>query len=85
MTPLELYFQFFPHSFPTCYQQSLLEEYVVDMDRWRRTLEFWAGNDFRAQSILKMIGYYNDLEVKDKAETAQRENKFPTDISLLLQ
>lgn len=60
-TPLTEYALFFPHNTPSCYQQSLIETTVTDMAAWRETLKFWAGNDYRPQSIQKMLDYYARL------------------------
>lgn len=73
MTPLDLYNEFFPHGQITCYQMSLIEAMVTDMDRWRQTLEFWAGNAFRAQSVLKMIDYYDKLQPPIRRGPTQTE------------
>lgn len=67
-TPLTEYCRFFPGHTPSCYQQDLIDGNVTDMVRWRTTLEFWAGNDYRPQSIQKMIDYYEKLDVPKRFE-----------------
>lgn len=57
-SPIIEYQKFFPHFTPSCYQQDLIETFVTDLDVWRETLMFWAGNDYRPQSIAKMLDYY---------------------------
>lgn len=31
---------------------------VTDDAAWRKTLQYWAGNDYRPGSIAKMLDYY---------------------------
>lgn len=73
MSPLELYRQFFPHAEPSCYQQDLIDGSISDIDRWHDTLHFWAGNDYRPQSILKMIEYYEKAAPKIVSGSTQRD------------
>ncbi len=61
MTALLIYKRYFPHLTPNLFQQDKLEQLVTDLERWDATCEFWILNDYRGQSIGKMIGYYNDL------------------------
>ncbi len=57
---LEIYKRYFPKFDPSCYQQDLIEGAITDFDAWERTLEFWAGNDYRPGSIFKMLDYYRE-------------------------
>ncbi len=61
---LNEYRNYFPHCTPTIFQQELILRDVENLEAWRETLEFWAGNDFRSGSILKMINYYNEVCAK---------------------
>lgn len=72
MNPLELYRHFFPDFTPTCFQQNMIETLAVDEVRWRKTLEYWAGNAYRPQSIQKMFDYYEQL---GKTNGTNRNNK----------
>lgn len=63
-SPLDLYAAFYPQFTPSCFQQDMLEEAITDMTVWREVLNYWAGNDYRPQSIQKMIDYYNQLLAK---------------------
>jgi hypothetical protein len=55
---LQAYKKAFPYHRPTIFQMELIEANVKDGQAWKRTLEFWAGNDYRPQSVQKMIEYY---------------------------
>lgn len=60
-TALSIYAQFFPQNTPSCFQQELMEDAIKDLNIWREALIFWAGNDYRPQSIQKLIDYYLQL------------------------
>ncbi len=62
-SPLTEYKKVFPFTTPTCFQQDLMETCVTDLDVWREVLEFWGGNDFRPQSIKKMLDCYEEKMV----------------------
>lgn len=51
----------YPHVNLTIYQQELLEFEITDLEAWKQTIRFWAGNDYRGQSIFKMIEYYKGV------------------------
>lgn len=61
---LKLYNQFYPNVTPNIYQQDLIEASVNDLAAWQTTLQYWAGNDYRPQSIFKMLEYYSELTRK---------------------
>lgn len=61
MTAIETYQRYFPNFTPSCFQQDLIESTVTDMAVWNEVLTYWAGNDYRAQSIKKMLDYYGEL------------------------
>lgn len=46
---------------PSCYQQDLVLSRVTDLEKWEKAVEFWAGNGYRAQSVLKVIEYYEGM------------------------
>lgn len=68
------YKQTFPDARPSIFQLDLIEGTVDDIRAWRKTLIFWAGNDYRAQSVFKMLEYYKQL----KAGTVQTFEKKDT-------
>jgi hypothetical protein len=61
MTPLEMHKKMFPHVNLNFYQMDLLEVEIKDEGAWKETLKFWASNDYRGQSVGKMIDYYNSV------------------------
>ena len=62
LSALDEYRRFFPGNEPSCFQQDLIEGTVTDLGAWRKALEFWAGNDYRAQSIQKILDYYESVK-----------------------
>jgi hypothetical protein len=60
-TAVDLYAKFFPQNTPSCFQQELIEDAVKDLVIWREALIYWAGNDYRPQSVQKLIDYYLQL------------------------
>lgn len=60
MTPLQIFRQFYPYFMPNIYQQDLLEQ-VDDLVRFRTAVEYWASNDYRPQSVGKLLNYYAEL------------------------
>lgn len=59
MNALTEYNRFFPHFTPNIFQQEMIEDRVTDLGTWRKVLMFWAGNDYRPQSVFKMLDYYD--------------------------
>jgi hypothetical protein len=59
----------FPGIRLTPYQQDLMEFEVEDMDAWRATIRFWAGNGYRGESVFKMIEKYHE-EIRDRVRNA---------------
>ena len=66
MNAIELYKKYFPYAQPNLFQLDLIEASITDLAIWQETLEFWAGNDYRAQSVFKMIEYYKELKAPKK-------------------
>lgn len=58
---LKAYKRMFPNAQPNIYQMELIEAYATDQEAWKQTLEYWAGNDYRPQSIQKMLDYYKQV------------------------
>ncbi len=58
---LQAYKKVFPNARPTIFQMELIESTVTDAKAWRETLMFWGGNDYRAESVFKMIEYYKEV------------------------
>lgn len=63
----------FPHVNLSIYQQEMIEYGVHDLEAWKETIRFWAGNDYRGQSIFKMIDYYNGI-INGKPQTNSKSN-----------
>lgn len=57
---LQAYKRVFPQARPTIFQMELIEQTVTDSEAWRTTLIFWGGNNYRADSIFKMLEYYKE-------------------------
>jgi hypothetical protein len=67
MTPLEMHKKMFPNVMLNFFQMDLIEAEIQDADAWKETLYFWAGNDYRGQSVFKMIELYKQkLEDRNK-------------------
>jgi hypothetical protein len=67
MTPLEMHKKMFPNVMLNFFQMDLIEAEIQDADAWKETLYFWAGNDYRGQSVFKMIELYKQkLEDRSK-------------------
>ena len=62
MQPLATYHRYFPEFTPSCFQQDMIATLVTDNDAWDKTLLFWASNNYRPQSIGKMLEYYDKLQ-----------------------
>lgn len=45
---------------PSIFQQDLIADRIKDVDRWRKAIIFWAGNNYRPQSVLRVIEYYEE-------------------------
>lgn len=60
MTPLELLLKVCPNAQLNFFQMEMIEAEVTDVEVWKETLKFWFGNGYRAQSVFKMIAYYNE-------------------------
>lgn len=59
---LSTYQRYFPEFTPSCFQQDMIESLVTNNDAWDKTLLFWASNNYRPQSIGKMLEYYDKLQ-----------------------
>ena len=60
MTPLELLLKVCPNAQLNFFQMEMIESEITDVEVWKETLKFWFGNGYRAQSVFKMIQYYNE-------------------------
>lgn len=72
LTALDIYQQFFPQFTPSPFQQDIIEQTVTDLDRWKATVTFWAANDYRPQSIGKMLEHY---ETNGTNKTSYRQQR----------
>lgn len=52
------YKRMFPLAQPNVFQLELIEFEIHDAAAWQETLIWWAGNDYRPQSVFKMIEKY---------------------------
>lgn len=66
------YKKMFPQARPNIFQMELIEAFVTDIKAWQTTLEFWAGNDYRPQSVQKMIEYYKGVINGTSQRTGKR-------------
>jgi len=66
---VDMYLKMFPGMRPTLFQMDMIEAEITDKTLWQETLRYWCGNDYRAQSVFKMIEYYKDLKQKDRGDT----------------
>ena len=66
---VDMYLKMFPGMRPTLFQMDMIEAEITDKTLWQRTIIFWAGNDFRPQSIFKMVEYYKQLKQADRSDT----------------
>lgn len=64
---LSFYKKAFPQARPTIFQMEMIEAQVDDPKAWQKAVIFWAGNNYRAESIFKMLDYYRQI----KAGTVQ--------------
>jgi hypothetical protein len=70
---LQAYKRVFPQARPTIFQMELIEQTVTDAEAWRTTLIFWGGNNYRADSIFKMLEYYKEALGKKKFTNREPE------------
>lgn len=76
---LQAYKQMFPEARPSIFQMELIEGTVDDLRAWRKTLIFWAGNDYRPQSIFKMLDYYKQVKEGTVQTFESRESREKTE------
>lgn len=76
----------FPGQVPSLFVQEKMLLKITDRHRWREALDFWGMNQHRAQSVGRIIGYYDDLvtgkQVNDKPRAAWQDigrNHVPDD------
>ena len=65
---LNEYKRIYPMVTPSIFQQEMIEQCITDIPAWREVLEMWAGNDYRPQSIAKMIECY-DKKIQERDST----------------
>jgi len=75
---LAMYRKFFPHVTPNIFQQELIESCIDDLEVWEEVMVLWAGNDYRALSIKKMIDCYDDKVKEKQPKSYNYVNKQPT-------
>lgn len=47
---------------PSCFQQDLIATRVTDTDKWRKAIIWWMSNDYRPQSVGKVLDYYDSMD-----------------------
>lgn len=70
------YKRVFPRVSPSIFQLEMIVGRVSDAQAWMETLEFWAGNDYRPQSIFKMCNYYDEVIQKRNPTAWQSVGKW---------
>jgi hypothetical protein len=75
---LMAYHEVYKHNIPSVVQQDLILHRVTDLAVWREVVMFWASNNYRAQSIGRMLDKYDEaIKEKqngtDKKPTSERE------------
>ena len=60
-SPLEMYLKVCPNARLNFFQMDLIEAEITDVEAWQETLMFWFGNNYRAESVFKMIEYYKGV------------------------
>lgn len=66
-TALQIFQKYFRGASPSCYQQDVVEQTVTNFHVWEECVKYWALNDYRPQSIGKLLDYYTK-ECKAKAD-----------------
>ena len=59
---IEAYRRVFPLVRLSIFQMEMIEASVTDFNAWQEALMFWAGNDYRGQSVFKIIEYYKEIQ-----------------------
>lgn len=75
---LQMYRKFYPHVTPNIFQQELIESCIEDLEVWHEVLVTWAGNDYRALSVKKMIDCYDDMVKAKIPQSYNHVHKQPT-------
>ncbi len=80
----------FPHYSLSIYQQEIIQDRIRDGTVWHRSLKFWAGNNYRPQSVEKLCNYYDELaagkhnkEKQDGNYQQQREQQTIDDFNTI--
>ncbi len=60
---------------PSCFQQDLIQQTVVDLRVWEETLIYWIGNSYRPQSVQKMLSYYSEQVAKPRWQDVGRNTE----------
>lgn len=72
---IQLYQEAFPKNSLSIPQIEMIDREVTDERRWIEALRFWSGNDYRAQSIFKLIQYYHELKTKNGTYADKKRDK----------
>lgn len=66
---LSVYREFFPENHLSIYLQELIADNVTNEPRWREALAFWKDNDYRPNSVGKIVRYYSELGNKQNGNS----------------
>lgn len=58
---LTIYKRAFPAAQLTLFQMDYIELNVEDAVIWKQAITYWGANDYRPQSVFKIVEYYKDL------------------------
>jgi len=72
------YAKAFPHNMPSIFVQEQMLSRIEDKDVWIETVVMWAMNQYRADSIGKMIDCYDDKVKEKQPKSYNYVNKQPT-------
>lgn len=60
-----IYREGFPAARMTLFQIDYVGLHVTNEKVWQQVVTYWAANDYRPQSVFKMVEYYKELDKKD--------------------
>lgn len=66
--------EFYPNQLLTVSQVNAIENRIRDGTIWRKVLEFWTENNYRAESIGKMCKLYDEMVVEGLIRNGSKQN-----------
>ena len=70
-----MYLKICPNARLNFFQMDMIEVEVTDVEAWQETLSFWFGNNYRAESVFKMIEYYKGVINGRHSRNAQNDKR----------